>query len=158
MGSHQQQISKMLYFRGLLMRFIGLLLTLFLLSCSADNDKWYLGQWQVTDAKFPGISAMGMDDARAWFGTKASYTDTNVSFADNVCEKPQFTLTALAEAEFYSVYRARFQQLGITAQSTEVLTVGCPSDWVAPGAVLIKADNDTGYILWDGVFFKLDKV
>lgn len=140
------------------MRYIGLLITLFLLSCSADNDKWYLGQWQVTDAKFPGISAMGMDDARAWFGTEASYTDTKVSFADNVCEKPQFTLTALAEAEFYSLYRARFQQLGITAQSTEVLTVGCPSDWVAPGAVLIKADNETGYILWDGVFFKLDKV
>jgi hypothetical protein len=79
------------------MRYIGLLITLFLLSCSADNDKWYLGQWQVTDAKFPGISAMGMDDARAWFGTEASYTDTKVSFADNVCEKPQFTLTALAE-------------------------------------------------------------
>ncbi|MDR6982401.1 hypothetical protein J2X32_001019 [Rheinheimera pacifica] len=140
------------------MRYISLLLTLFLLSCSSDNSKWYQGHWQVTDAKFPGISAMGMDDAKAWFGTKASYTDTKVSFADEVCDKPQFTLTTLVEAEFYSLYRARFQQLGITGESTEILTVGCPSDWVAPGAILIKAENNTAYTLWDGVFFKLDKV
>lgn len=140
------------------MRYTALFLTLFLLSCSADNDEWYLGQWQITDAKFPGVSAMSMDDARGWFGTEVSYASSKVSLADNICDKPQFTLAALAEAEFYSVYRARFKPLGITTQSTEVLTVGCPSDWQVPGAVLIKVDNHSGYILWDGVFFKLDKV
>lgn len=139
------------------MRYIGLLLTLLLLSCSADNSKWYHGQWQVTDATFPGISAMGMDDAKAWFGTKVTYSDTKVSFAGEVCDKPQFTLTALAEAEFYPLYRARFAQLGITGETADVLTVGCPSEWVAPGAVLIKATGNTAYTLWDGVFFKLDK-
>ncbi|MCS4308584.1 hypothetical protein M2404_002941 [Rheinheimera pacifica] len=140
------------------MRYISVLLMLFLLSCASDSTIWYQGQWQVTEAKFPGVSAMGMEDAKAWFGTKATYTDTKVSFAEAVCDKPQFTLTTLTEGEFYALYRARFEQLEITTEATEVLTVGCPSDWLAPGAVLIKVTNNKAYTVWDGVFFKLDKL
>jgi|SRR5690554_1047545 hypothetical protein len=140
------------------MRYITLLLMFLLFSCSTPEAKWYLGVWQVSDAKFPGISAMGMDEATVWFGSEASYTETKVSFRDESCDNPKFTITSLTEDEFYSTYRARFKTLGIEGELVEILNVGCPSDWIAPGATLIKANNNSGYTLWDGVFFKVDKI
>lgn len=140
------------------MRAMMLLLTLFLLSCSADNREWYLGVWKVSDAKFPGISAMGMEEAKVWFGSEASYTKAKVAFRGETCESPEFTLTSLTEDEFFSSYRARFTALGIEGESVEILHVGCPSDWIAPGATLIKVNSNIGYTLWDGVFFKVDKI
>src|SRR5690606_16188643 len=126
--------------------------------CSRTETIWDVGGWQEADAKFPGPSVRGMDEAKVWVGSEASYTETKVSFRDESCDKPKFTVTSLTEDEFYSAYRARFKTLGIEGESVEILHVGCPSDWIAPGATLIKANNNFGYTLWDGVFFKVDKI
>src|SRR5690606_5475658 len=105
------------------MRYINLLLIFLLLSCSADEREWYLGVWQVSDAKFPGISAMGMEEAKVWFGSEAIYTETKVSFRGESCDSPEFTITSLTEDEFFSAYRARFAALGIEGESVEILQV-----------------------------------
>lgn|SRR5690606_34503708 len=140
------------------MRFIPLLLIFLLFSCSANENEWYLGAWKVSDAKFPGISAMGMEEAKVWFGSEAIYTKTKVAFRDETCDSPEFKMTSLTEAEFFSSYRATFKQLEIEGESVEILQVGCPANWIAPGSTLIKANSNFGYTLWDGVFFKVDKV
>lgn len=140
------------------MRCISLLLLFLLLSCSTPEAKWYLGVWKVTDAKFPGISAMGMDEAKAWFGSEVTYTETKVTFRDESCHSPEFTTTLLTEDEFFSAYRATFKALGIEGESVEILHVDCSSSWTSSGATLVKANSNFGYTLWDGVFFKVDKI
>lgn len=138
------------------MRYIIVLLLIF--ARSAHADEWYLGVWKVTDAKFPGISAMGMDDAKKWFGSEAVYNKQKVTFHDETCDNPKYSIETLTEDKFYSSYRATFHELGIEGKSVEILDVGCSSNWVAPGSTIIKANNKSAYTLWDGVFFKIDKV
>ena len=139
-------------------------LTLILLQiCCADagasgSNDWYLGKWKVIDASFPGISAMDMDEARAWFGSVAVYTNKLVSFREEVCVSPSYKINNLSEGEFYTDYKVTFKQLDIEAKSVDVLEVGCPENWTAAGSALIKADGRSGYLLWDGVFFRVNKI
>lgn len=140
------------------MRYINLLIISCLASCSAPESEWYIGVWQVTDAKFPGVSAMGMEEAEEWFGDEATYSNNKVTFRDESCAHPEFQVTSSNAAEFYANFRARFQDLEITGESVEILEVVCSGNWVAPGALLIRATDNTAYTLWDGVFFKLEKI
>lgn len=138
------------------MRYAILLLALLISSVYADE--WYLGVWKVTDAKFPGISAMGIGEAKSWFGSEGIYTKGKVTFRDETCDNPKYRIETLTEDGFYSSYRATFQELGIEGKSVEILEVGCPSDWVAAGSTIIRANRKFGYTLWDGVFFKIEKI
>ncbi len=137
------------------MRFIVLLFSLSaIFGCSRS---WYLDEWTVSGAKFAAISAMDMPQAETWFGSKAVYSDSTVSFRGESCTAPQFTVDTLREAEFRRLYRAAFTTLGIEGEMVEILEVRCPESWTQPGAKLIKADANTAYIPWDGVFFQLER-
>ncbi|RUO24350.1 hypothetical protein CWE09_10770 [Aliidiomarina minuta] len=140
------------------MRYLVLLVSFWALSGCAQSSDWYEGRWQVTDAKFPGVSAMGMEEAQVWFGSEVRYSKDEVSFRDEVCAEPSFSLSRLNEGEFYTHYRAGFQSLKIAGDSVEILNVSCPSEWTVPGATLIKASDETAYVPWDGVFFKVTKI
>lgn len=133
------------------------LLLMSMLSMSACTSNWYVGEWQVTDAKFPGISAMGMEEAGEWFGSTAIYSESGVSFRNEQCDAPHFGFESLTQDDFRTSYRATFSDLDITGDRVEILHVGCPSAWIAPGATFIQADRGTGYLLWDGVFFKVER-
>ncbi len=131
---------------------------LFLISSSAQASDWYIGDWKVTDAKFPGTSAMDMDEAKVWFGSVATYTKEKVTFRNEICKNPVFKVESLTEYQFLLLYRATFDELRIDGDVVEILDVGCPSDWIAAGSILIKANTSFGYTLWDGVFFKINKM
>jgi hypothetical protein len=137
------------------MRYILILLSI--LATSGCTNDWYIGEWTVTDAKFPGISAIGVDEASEWFGSKAIYAESSVSFQGETCSQPQFTVKDVTEAEFRELYRASFLALDIDHSSVEMLEVGCPTSWTYPGATMIKVNANTAYIPWDGTFFKLVK-
>lgn len=139
------------------MRYFSILLCFFTLSCAADDSEWYLGGWEVSGAEFPGISAMGMEKAKTWFGSELTYTKEQVAFRGETCDSPVYSSTLLTEGEFYSLYRAKFQGLGIAGDSVELLEVGCPDNWIAVGSTMIKVSDISAYILWDGVFFKVEK-
>lgn len=135
------------------MRYLVFICMLFALSgCSNSSD---VDKWVVTDAKFPGISAIGLDEAREWYGSEAIYSESQVSFRGEACEQPQFTTREVTEAEFNNLYRTSFSALEINAPTVTVIEVGCPETWTTAGATFIKVDSETGYIPWDGVFFKL---
>ncbi|RUO29756.1 hypothetical protein CWE12_07225 [Aliidiomarina sedimenti] len=139
------------------MRYISLLLCLFTLSCAAADSDWYFGTWEVSDAEFPGMSAMGMEQAETWFGSELTYTPAKVAFRDERCDSPTFTTSSLTGDEFYASYRATLQALGIAGEQVEIVEVGCPDNWIAAGSKMIKAGSDSAYILWDGVFFRVEK-
>src|SRR5690554_1855704 len=126
------------------MRFIVLLFSLAAI-CGCSRS-WYLGEWTVSGAEFAAISAMDMSQAEAWFGAKAVYSASAVSFRGETCTAPQFAVDTLREAEFRRLYRAAFTTLGIEGEKVEIVHVGCPASWDQPGAKLIKADANTAYI------------
>jgi hypothetical protein len=129
-----------------------------LISSFAHSEEWYIGKWEVVDAKFPGMSAMGMSEAKLWFGDIASYTISEISFRGDICTSPTLQKTEFSEDEFYSYYRASFQQLGISGKSVDVLKVQCENNSGVVAAGLISTNNGFVYTLWDGVFFKLKSV
>ena len=141
------------------MRYLILLSAMLAITGCANQwytgEQWYKGEWTVTDAKLPGISAIGLDELPQWYGAEALYSDTLVTFRDARCEQPQFAVKEIGPHEFNSEFRATFAALDITDSSVQVLEVGCPGRWTEPGATFIQAGPDSGYVLWDGAFFKL---
>lgn len=134
-----------------------LLLFISALIMSGCAKHWYVGEWAVSDAKFPGISAMALDEAKEWYGSKAVYSSSLVRFRNEMCSDPVFSVELLTENDFKERYRASFSELSIEGDLAEVVQVGCPLTWTAPGSTFIKSNRDTAYILWDGVFFKLKR-
>lgn len=117
----------------------------------------YEGVWRITDAKFPGVSAMGMEEAREWFGSEARLSASQVSFQDELCEQPSFHVNTLNESEFYTYYRARFDGLNIDDETVDIVEVGCPDYWGVPGSMLVQVSDNLAYLPWDGVFFQVEK-
>ncbi|TYT74239.1 hypothetical protein [Desulfobotulus mexicanus] len=139
------------------MKYITILIFL-LISSSAQASDWYIGEWKVIDAKFPGICAMSMEEAKVWFGSAATYTKEKVIFRNELCENPVFKIESKTEDKFFSSYKATFDELSIEGEVVEILQVSCPSNWVATGSTIIKTNENFAYTLWDGVFFKIDKI
>lgn len=123
----------------------------------AEPQESYEGVWRITDAKFPGVSAMGMEEAQEWFGSEARLSTSHVSFQDEVCEQPSFHVNTLNESEFYTYYRARFHSLGIENETVDIVEVGCPDYWGVPGSMFVQVSDNLAYLPWDGVFFQVEK-
>lgn len=134
------------------------LLLFFSIAVSGCSNEWYLGEWEVSDAKFPGVSAIGMEEARDWFGSRAVYSEAAVTFRDEHCNNPVFETESLSETESRANYRATFLALEIDGDSVDILHIGCPAEWVSPASTLIRSNSATAYMLWDGAYFKLEKI
>lgn len=137
------------------MRFILLFISIIFISGCAKS--WYVGEWAVTDASFPAVSALSAEEARDWFGSEAVYSESRFSFRSANCESPQFALESYKESDFLIEYRVSFARLGIEGESADILRVTCSGLSAFPGSTLIKVTSDTVYAPWDGVFFRLDR-
>ncbi len=129
-----------------------------LLSTTANSDEWYLGKWEVVDAKFPGISAIGKAEAELWFGNIATYSKSKIEFRNNICVAPEYETKELTANKFYSYFSATFKQLEIDGSSTQIINVKCKNSSGIASSDLIKSNDGFAYKLWDGVFFKLKHV
>lgn len=138
------------------MRFISLFISVIFISGCANS--WYLGQWSVTDAKFPSVSAVSAEEAQGWFGSEATYSESHFAFRGTACDRPRYEPHILSEQDFQIAYRAAFSQLNIDGETTEALRVTCSDLSVFPGMTLIKMMGDVVYLPWDGAFFRLDRI
>jgi hypothetical protein len=135
------------------------IICLALVFCSdASAQSWYLGQWRVVDMVFAGITAMDINEAQNWVGRKATLRSEKAFFRTWQCEKPRYLEVDLTEAQFYSDYRVSFEMLDIQPDTVTILDIKCPFEISAKGAVLIQANHQFSYSLWDGVFFKMSKI
>ena len=73
------------------------------------------------------------------------------------CQNPVYKTERIDSDKFRFLYRASFHELGIQGETVEIIEIGCPGNWIAPGSEIIKVNNDQIYTLWDGVFFLLEK-
>lgn len=128
-----------------------------LVAAQCNAQEWYLGDWKTVDIDYGSIYSMTEAQARNWMGKKASYKPDLVSFDWANCASPHYVVEVLTDNDFGSNYRMDPAKLGITSERIEILNVGCPRRWAAPGSTLIKVSENTAYTLWDGAYLKLEK-
>ena len=114
-----------------------------------------LGSWQVVSSRCPGVCAMSAAESAEWHGTIARYTASVARFGGDSCATPSYSRRRLTDREFIRGFRTSLRSIGITANSVDVIEVGCNGRGTKPGSFLII--KDPGHILtvWDGVFFEM---
>lgn len=113
-----------------------------------------LGKWHVAGHKAPGISAASAEQADAWNGRHAVYGAHRAVFDNDACSNPQYVSQVLDTAQFTSEFGFPPEALGLPGADTCITEIGCPGEWVAPGAALIHSGNGL-MTPWQGVFFEL---
>lgn len=123
----------------------------------AIANEWYLGDWELTEVKFPHISAMTEEEAAAYIGRTIHYGQHSVQLINDSCSNPVYKINIIMAGDFLTSNRFHLESLEIDRPSVELLEVKCASGGYAPGLSIIKKDDNTGYISWDGAYFQITK-
>jgi hypothetical protein len=116
------------------------------------------GTWMVIDHKAPGISAMGREEADSWVGKVAQYSNDKASFDGKVCESPIYKQRGMRAEDLYTGFRISPESLGYEDGPIELIEVYCGDrEWMTPGSTLIRMGENKLFMVWDGVFFHLEK-
>lgn len=140
---------------------ISLLFIAFLLSACIKSHLSYgfYGTWTVVDHREPGISAMNRDEINAWLGKKVHFSKQKASSPNESCQFPVYNRGTMTIQEFQSEFHFMPASLGYTGQIIEIINISCKNEvWVAPGSTLIWLEKERLYMIWDGVFFRLQKL
>lgn len=116
------------------------------------------GTWKIVGAKFPGISAMGENKARAYFGRK-------VEKSKGYFGSPFITYNYCGLEQSYKRYPIKdflkehpdLQILSIPGTVIAVNTFRCANQPISEVQFITVDDNKTAYMLWDGVYFVLNR-
>ncbi|MGM0855861.1 MAG: hypothetical protein ACQEW0_02125 [Pseudomonadota bacterium] len=130
------------------------ILTLLVLpaSANASEDQWYLGEWKIKEAHFPGITAMTEREAEMWIGENIIYSRNFANFNDEDCLDPVYETTHIYNdgLKFDSYTLA---SLGLNDFPIEMINVICDAGNRGLGSNLIRKNNNSGFTFWDGAFF-----
>lgn len=128
-----------------------------LISTSAIADDWHYGTWQVTDVKFPGIHAMTESQAKSWLGTIARYSADEARFGQSHCS-PNYQSERRSAGDFFQDFRFPADALNITILPIQIVEIDCRAGELSAGSSLIRSNENGAYTLWDGAFFKLERI
>lgn len=139
-------------------RVVVLLLLLLAAACgpSAPPEPFF-GDWRVTGASTPGVSAVSQPTAQGAAGTAAEFSARQASFGDNRCLGPSYTRRWLSPATFSEAYGIDPGQLSLTGQQIEFVDVTCESGALNQGSTLIIRADGTMLAAWDGAFYVLTR-
>jgi len=146
--------------RYLLLLYTGLLFFILLLSACITNGlpSAFYGTWTVVDHKEPGISAMSQNEINSWMGKKIHYSKLKASLPSESCQLPAYKSESMTTQEFQSEFHFMPASLGYTGQIIEIINISCKNEvWIAPGSTLIWLEKEKLFVIWDGVFFHLQK-
>lgn len=141
------------------MRCFVFLMTVLSFSVLAQEETWYLGEWRLTEVKYPGITAMTDQDAAVWLDNKIVYSHSAVTLLGETCHHPEYEIEYFSAGEYIGRGSgdAFINTLDINDPSLEMVNVSCEPQWIGPGFHIIKEDERSGYILWDGAYFLIAK-
>ncbi len=114
-----------------------------------------IGSWRVSGSRCPGICAMSNAEAGRWRGKVARYTPSVARFGSDSCTTPTYASSRLTGRAFMNDFLTSLKSIGITADSVDVIEIGCHGRWTNPGAFLIIKDRGHILTVWDGVFFEM---
>ncbi len=99
-----------------------------------------------------------MSEAQAdgWNGSTLTLAADRVQFRTSSCLAPSFNTHEVSTATFIEGFRATPGLLGQSAAAVCVTEVSCNGSWTEPGALLVHG-RSAPFLLWDGVFFELER-
>jgi hypothetical protein len=119
---------------------------------------FYYGKWKVIGYKALPVSAMSETGARSWLGRIGVYGPNSARFHETECEKTSYLPRTVSVVDFVRDYRCKPADLGIPSGTVEIIEVeSAGHPFANPGGVLIKRADGKMLMLWDGVFFILQK-
>ncbi|QJR81369.1 hypothetical protein CA267_011565 [Alteromonas pelagimontana] len=128
-----------------------------LFSCAIKEPSQVEGTWIITDAVFPGVSALSKEDAIKWFGQSYQYGSDNVVLDQIECGKASYQKMHMSDDVFLQQYRVPLQKLGIADDEVAAYKVSCDTDVPLPGQLVLMSSEKEAFTVWDGVFFKMEK-
>ena len=135
-------------------RIVNFAVVLALVACS--QSPWYEGQWRVVSAKFPGVSAVGVDDIEPLLGQVGTISNAELTLGNRRCDAPALSAMQVDRAAFEFDYRLRFSALGFEGESLSMLRAECAGSAVHPFSTLIH-NNGLTYSIWEGAFVELER-
>ena len=117
-----------------------------------------IGSWVVVRHSCPGLCAMSNEEADSWIGRVALVSEQALIFDGKSCDNPETTVREWSEEEFYRDFRFDFEKLGISGDELRALEVSCRGrEWASAGDFWIIKEENLSLVLWDGIFFELQK-
>lgn len=147
-------------FRCLLFKSWLLLTILIFLSACNQNALLpaFYGTWTIIEHKEPGISAMNPNEIDSWIGMEIHYSKSTALLLTESCQSPTYNQKLISIQEFQNVFHFKPDFLDYTGEEIETINISCGKhDWITPGSSLIWLGREQLYMLWDGVFFRLQK-
>lgn len=135
----------------------ALLLVSVVTSCAIRDPKPVEGTWVITDAVMPGISEANPQEARQWFGQSYHYGANNLVLGQIQCQSPVYSEQRLNAEEFNAQFNVPLSTLGAGKQDIQAYQISCDNDELLPGQQLFITGHREAYMLWDGVFYKMEK-
>ncbi|XOZ35037.1 hypothetical protein ACMDCT_07330 [Halomonadaceae bacterium KBTZ08] len=131
-----------------------LFLFMFIVAPLANAESWYEGTWKISGAKFPGISAVGMDDISPYIGEVKAISKTSIPLKNSFCKEPLIEESEVSKEDFEFEYRASYEELGFGEGSVKVVSAKCKNKKDFVFSHMIQ-NNGVTYGLWEGVFIVL---
>jgi hypothetical protein len=110
----------------------------------------------ISGYKMPGISSMSRTEAETWIGKSVHYSIESAGVAGEICGSPTFQMRKVSRLEFYESFKIFPDDLDIDDGEVDLLEIGCPDNWTAPGSLLILG-SDKLYMIWEGVYFLIEE-
>ncbi|WP_147273102.1 hypothetical protein [Billgrantia montanilacus] len=123
----------------------------------SGEREWYLGDWRIVEARFPGVTAMTDQEAAAWVGLDIHYSNNSVELKNEICNAPAYESNSVPPVDFMGRNMSTLETLEINTSMVELIEVDCTPSWMGPGFTIIKRDDHSGYIFWDGAYFLIIK-
>jgi hypothetical protein len=131
---------------------------LLLLACQDAPPISIYGEWVIAEYRSPGPSSMTKSEAERFTGLRLSYSADQASMLDRSCDHPNYRRWKLSPRHFESDYGVRPQQVGIQADSIEVVHVDCAIGGRAAETEILILSPDRLILTTGGVFFLLTRV
>ena len=123
---------------------------------SSERDAF--GMWKIVAFRFGEGISVGPRDARKLLGVKLQFGDTRAVSGRDVCASPVYTAQRMTAVQFRDDFRTSLKSIGLKGNHVDIVNVECRgSDWIVPGATLIKVQDGQMLTIWDGVFFVLKR-
>lgn len=126
-------------------------------SCALRQPEQVEGTWIVTEALTTGNSAMSSNQAKQWLGQSYHYGAQKLILGQVQCQAPEYQKSQLNDKEFSQQYNVPLTTLGNGLTDVETFSIECNRGAKIPGQTVFLTSHQEAYIVWDGVFFKLEK-
>ena len=132
-----------------------LLILMIIASQTTYADAWYEGKWEVLGAKFPGISAIGMEEVKPYIGKSETISKSALPLKNSSCNTPTFEESTVSQEDFILVYGVMFEDLGFSEGDVNVVHAHCENRLSFIFSHIIQNSGVT-YGVWEGAYIQLE--